>query len=189
MKNSSGRKERFLPKLLWLGLLAVALGGLPGLARAQTPSTTTVSSVFSVMLDVTGGCTIASNSSQLSFPQTQMLTQNETGTLSISVTCSPGVAYTVGIKAGSVGTVTSRLMSLVLNASGKKVASGGTTIPYGLYQDAAYTIPWGDTPSTEESGTGNGSAQTLTVYAEVPAASTLPAAGTYGDYLPIIVTY
>lgn len=182
MKNSSGRKERFLPKLLWLGLLAVALGELPGLARAQTSSTTTPSIHFTISLDVTGGCTITASASAISFPQTQMLGTAETTTLPISVTCSPGVAYTVGIGAGTAGTVTSRLMSL---------HSGGSsaTIPYGLYQDAADTTPWGDTTSTEEAGTGNGSAQTLTVYAQVPAASTPPAVGIYGDYLPITVTY
>ena len=54
-------------------------------------------------------------------------------------------------------------------------ASG--TVAYGLYQDSAHTTNWGKTNGTDtESGTGNGSAQTLTVYGHI-AAQTTPAPG------------
>ena len=190
MKKFSVHIEKKFPKLLCIALLIVAVVALPRVARAQTttpmPSAT---SNFSVGLTVTGGCTITSNVSSLNLGSTEMLSAPETGTLPISVTCSNGIPYTVEIGAGTAGSVTSRVMTEKLNASGAAVSSGAATIPYFLYQDTGSSTPWGGTSSTGEQGTGTGVAQTLDVYVVVPASATAPAAGTYGDYLPVTVVY
>lgn len=61
----------------------------------------------------------------------------------------------------------------------------GATLAYALYQDSAHTINWGNTVST---GTGNGSAQTLTVYGEVPAGQSVTP-GAYTDTITATITY
>ncbi|MBN6743443.1 spore coat protein U domain-containing protein, partial [Acidithiobacillus sp. MC6.1] len=63
------------------------------------------------------------------------------------------------------------------------------TLSYGLFQDAAYTTNWGNTVGTDtKTGTGNGSAQALTVYGQIPAGQ-YPAPGTYTDTITATITY
>ena len=65
----------------------------------------------------------------------------------------------------------------------------GATLAYALYQDSAHTINWGNTVGTDTvSGTGNGSAQTLTVYGEVPAGQSVTP-GAYTDTITATITY
>ena len=65
--------------------------------------------------------------------------------------------------------------------------NGATPVNYALYRDASRTLNWGNTVGTDTvSGSGNGTAQTLTVYGRVPAQTT-PAAGVYND--SVTVTY
>ncbi|MES2390277.1 MAG: spore coat U domain-containing protein [Acidobacteriota bacterium] len=85
---------------------------------------------------------------------------NVTG--SITVTCPNGRAYNVALNAGlsSGATITTRAMS----------GSGTNKLGYALYSDAARTINWGNTSGTNwVTGTGTGSAQTITIYGRVPA--------------------
>lgn len=62
------------------------------------------------------------------------------------------------------------------------------SITYGLYTDAARTIPWGSAAGQTISGTGNGSARSLTVYGRVPAQTT-PMTGLYSDTVVVTVNY
>lgn len=104
-----------------------------------------------------------------------------TSTSTISVTCTNTTPYTVGLGPGTASgaTVTTREMT----------GPSSAVLAYDLYSDAADTTNWGDTTSTNEvSGTGTGSAQTLTVYGVVPAAS-LPTPGSYADTITVTVTY
>ena len=193
MENNSARVETRLLKSFGRALLAVMLVPLPSLALAQTTSTTTpaltVSQTMSIALQLTGGCSITLSSNMLEFPPTSILETAETASLPVSVTCSPNLAYTVGIGAGTTGSVTARTLSEEFNSSGTKPTGTVPTIPYGLYQDQNDTTAWGDTAGAEESGIGTGSAQTLTIFAQVPALTTVPVTGTYGDSLPVVVTY
>ena len=67
--------------------------------------------------------------------------------------------------------------------------SGGATITYSLYSDSGHTTVWGNTVGTNTvSATGNGAAQSYTVYGRVPSQST-PAAATYTDTVTVTVTY
>jgi spore coat protein U-like protein len=63
------------------------------------------------------------------------------------------------------------------------------TVAYGLYQDTAHTANWGNTVGTDTvAGTGNGSAQPLSVYGRI-APQTTPAAGAYADTVNVTVTF
>jgi spore coat protein U-like protein len=146
-----------------LGVLStLALGLLSGQAQAATASTT-----FSV------------TATNLAFGSYTGALTNATST--ISVTCTKSTTYNVGLDAGtSTGaTVTTRKMT----------GPAGATLAYALYQDSAHTINWGNTVSTDTvSGTGNGSAQTLTVYGEVPAGQSVTP-GAYTDTITATITY
>lgn len=99
------------------------------------------------------------------------------GTSTISVTCTNGTSYTVGLDGGAHQDVTDRLMS-----------SGINTLNYQLYSDSGKTSIWGNTVGTRVQGTGSGLAQALTVYGAVPV-QTIPAPGTYVDLINITVDY
>jgi spore coat protein U-like protein len=69
------------------------------------------------------------------------------------------------------------------------MTNGAATINYSLYQDSGRATLWGNTVGTNTvAGTGNGAAQTLTVYGRVPVQAA-PAVGTYADTVQLVVTY
>lgn len=81
-----------------------------------------------------------------------------TGT--VTVTCTSGQAYNVGLNAGlaSGATVTTRSMV------------NGSNLGYQMFSNAGRTTNWGNTSGTNwVAGTGNGSAQVYTIYAQIPA--------------------
>lgn len=63
-------------------------------------------------------------------------------------------------------------------------------VRYQLYQNAAYTTPWGDGigGTSAVTGTGSGSSQAITVYARV-LPQTTPSAGNYSDTIIATITY
>jgi len=90
-------------------------------------------------------------------------------TANVTVNCSTGFAFSVGLNGGA-GTVAARIMT-----------SGSAALAYSLFQNASHTSNWGNTAGTDaEPGTGTGSAQPLTVYATL-ASLQYPAPGTYTD--------
>ncbi len=60
----------------------------------------------------------------------------------------------------------------------------GAEISYQIFQDAARTINWGNTSSTDLNGTGNAD---ITVYGQIPAGQS-PAPGTYTDTVDTATT-
>lgn len=106
-----------------------------------------------------------------------------TGTLStasVSVNCSSGASYQVGLGAGQNVSGTTRRMA----------GPGGTFLSYELFSDAARTVRWGDGSAlgARVGGTGNGAAQGLTVYGRIPAAQS-PTPGSYSDSVVVTVEY
>jgi spore coat protein U-like protein len=58
-----------------------------------------------------------------------------------------------------------------------------------LYSDSGRTTNWGNTVGTDTvSGTGTGSAQSLTAYGRIPSQPT-PAPATYSDTIVVTLTY
>jgi spore coat protein U-like protein len=67
--------------------------------------------------------------------------------------------------------------------------NGTVKLNYGLFSDAAWTTNWGNTSGTNwVTGTGNGAAQPLTVYGQIPAAQYVTP-GSYSDTITVSVTY
>ena len=129
---------------------------------------------FTISATVPTQCSVTSTS--MAFPISSLLTQPKDATATVSVTCNAAVPVTVGLDNGATGTgPTSRLMK-----------SGTNAITYGIYRDAAASLPWGNIAGTNtavRSGTG-----TLTAYGRVPA-QTSPPPGSYADVVNVVITY
>jgi spore coat protein U-like protein len=62
-------------------------------------------------------------------------------------------------------------------------------LSYGLYSNSGYTTNWGQTIGTDTiAGTGNASAQAITVYGQVSSGQYV-APGAYTDTITVTVTY
>jgi spore coat protein U-like protein len=159
-------------------VLIGATAAIAGLSLSNLPaSASTATTTFSVTATVQSTCLISA--SNLAFGTYSGSLINMTTTL--SVTCTNSTTYNVGLSAGTASgaTVTTRAMT----------GPGGATLSYAMYQDSGHTTNWGDTVGTDtKSGTGNGSAQTLTVYGQL-AAGQYPTPGSYTDTITATVTY
>lgn len=124
-------------------------------------------------------CRVSAN--DLAFGNYDPLSTTATaGTTTLTVTCTLNTTYDVGLDAGTGAgaTVTER-----------KMTSGADTLNYSLYQDAAYTTIWGNTPGNDTvSGTGTGAGQDYTVYGRIPAQQNVPP-GNYADTVTVTVTF
>lgn len=103
------------------------------------------------------------------------------GSTNLSVSCTNGTTYTIGLDAGAGTGATTTARELTGPAS--------ATLGYTLYSDAGRTSVWGANTGTDTvAGTGNGSAQTISVYGRIPLGQ-LPTPGAYSDVVTATLTY
>src|ERR1700726_1014317 len=155
-------------------LLLTAGAVLPQAALAGTATTT-----LGVSLTINAGCNVSS--SPVAFPAQSVLASAVNQSGSVSVTCTNTTPYNVGLDkgAGTGASVSNRLMT----------GPSSATVAYGLYQDTAHTANWGNTVGTDTLAvTGNGNAQTLTVYGRIAPQPT-PAPGAYADTVNVTITF
>ena len=160
------------PRLLGLmaGLACLGLGSAPGEAVTSTTA-------FNVSATVQATCLISAT--DLAFGTYTGSAIDATST--ISVTCTNTTAYNVGLDAGTG--------SGALVSSRKMTGPSAATLNYALFSNSARSSNWGNTVGTDTvSGTGNGNAQTLTVYGRV-AASQYVQPGAYSDTITATVYY
>ena len=151
-----------------------ALLGAPT-AYAQTATTT-----FPVTANVLTSCSVSANPLAFgSYDPTATAPLDAATTL--SVLCTVGTSFTVGLNAGTApgATVTTRQMT-----------NGASALSYALYQSAARTTIWGNTPGTNTPPptTALATPTSLTVYGRVPASQNVPAGG-YSDTITVTVNY
>jgi spore coat protein U-like protein len=157
-----------------LGL--VALGLTPTSAAAQAdPATTT----FGVSATVVKDCIVSATA--LGFGNYTGAVNNATS--AVTVTCTNGTTYSVGLDAGKAtgATVTTRSMQL----------STTPTVPalnYTLTSGSGTGPNWGNSTGAWVTGSGSGAGQALTVYGQI-AAGQYVAPGTYNDTITVTVTY
>jgi len=100
----------------------------------------------------------------------------------IAVNCSNGTSYTVSLDAGSGTGATTASRKLANTA-------GGSSLNYGLYQDAARTKSWGNANGSDTiAGVGSGTTQNIPVYGYIPGGQT-STAGSYSDVVAITLAY
>lgn len=93
----------------------------------------------------------------------------------MTVNCTSGVPYTIGITSGGNGA--------------RYLGDGaGNFIDYELYSDAGYTSIFQAVGASVYGATGTGADQTHTIYARLPSQAT-PAVGTYNDTVTVSVRY
>jgi spore coat protein U-like protein len=100
----------------------------------------------------------------------------------ITVTCTIGTGYTLGLNAGAASgaTVTTRAMTLM---------TGTDTLAYALYSNPGHTTNWGNSSGSWVSGTAVLLPNTHTVYGRIAASITSASAGAYTDTIGMTVTY
>ncbi len=146
----------------------------------------TATANLTVTLTITGSCTIGA--STLNFGSdagTSLLTTALTANTTVSVTCTNGSPYAIGMGQGSY------------YSSGNRMENGTNYIPYALYQNSSLTTPWTTAASSTTCtttgdcylGTGNGTAQTVTIYGQVPTVAVAPAPGSYSDTVTMTIMY
>ena len=151
------------------------------LATASPAAAATATSSLNVNATVTANCTVST--SALGFGSVNTIGgSNIDGTGGLSITCTNGTEWSAaaGVGAGSGASFT-----------GRRMTSGANQLGYNLYTSGAYSTVWGDgTASTGLlTGTGSGSAQSITVYGRVSSGQTGVPAGSYADTVAITVTY
>jgi spore coat protein U-like protein len=146
---------------------------------AGAASATTATGTIGESITIVATCTVGA-STDVAFGSQGLLNSPVNTTGALSVQCTNTTPYNVGLDPGGAAgaTVTTRQMS-----------GGGATVNYALYRDSSRTLNWGETVGTDTlAGTGNGAAQSLTVYAQVPSQTT-PAPRAYTDTVNVTVTY
>jgi spore coat protein U-like protein len=148
------------------------------LNAAPSSHAATATTTFSVSLTIVASCTVSA--AALGFASSGLISAAIDATTTATVTCTNTTPYNVGLDAGAGSGAT---------VGARKMTSGGATVTYSLYQDASRLTAWGFTAGTNTvAGTGNGTAQVLTIYGRVPAQAT-PAPATYTDTITVTVTY
>lgn len=136
-------------------------------------------STFTVDAVVTPSCTV--NVSNLDFGVIDGMVPTPVDQIAtISVSCTNASAYTVGLDHGT--------NAVDSGPRGRRMASGGDLLAYGLYHDEARSADWGMTAGTLASGTGTGGSQDLTVYGQI-FSNQQASVGTYADSVVVIVSY
>jgi len=158
-------------------LSAAVLGCIAFTGSTESAFAATATTTFAVTATVQATCSVTATGMAFGTYSTTVATSTST----VSVTCTNGTTYNLGLNAGSAtgATVTTRQMT----------GPASALLNYGLYQDSAHSKNWGQTIGTDtETGTGNGSAQALTVYGQVPAGQYV-SPGSYSDTITATVTY
>ena len=146
-----------------------------GLTSTSAVAATTTAPI-AVSATVVAACSVTVSTGGVSFGN-YTATAASASTATLTLQCTNGNAYTVGLNGGTSGSVTARTMM-----------NGTTPLNYVLTTDSAHLSNWGNTTGTWVSGSGNGNTQTLTVYGQIPA-NQFVTAGSYTDSVTATVTY
>jgi spore coat protein U-like protein len=135
---------------------------------------------FTATATLTPACDVQATA--MNFGTAANLTANIDTTNTVTVRCSSGTPYALGLNGG---------LSNAADPAQRKMTNPATSdaVTYGIYRDAARTQPWGATAATNAvSATGNGSAQTFTGYGRVPPQISVTPLD-YNDTVIATVTY
>ena len=134
---------------------------------------------FQVTATVLASCDVTA--SNLTFGNYNPVTASHLdAATTLSVTCTNGTAYNVGLSLGS-GTGAS--------TTTRYMKQGSDQLGYALYRNAGRTQLWGTNTGTDTlAGTGTGSAATIDVFGRVPMQQAAPAGG-YSDTIVVTVSW
>jgi len=167
----------FWPKRVLMSAAMIAaciLGPPPARADSTTDS-------FTVSAHVVSSCEVIAG--DLNFGDyNPVAAANVDAATTLSVTCTNGTGYNVGLDLG-LGAGASTATRYMVDA-GAVHALG-----YTLYQNAGRTTLWGATVGSNTlAGAGTGSAATIDVFGRIPMNQTVPS-GNYSDTITVSVTW
>lgn len=158
----------------------IALTLLALLASAPTFAAT-ASGTLAVSATVASVCTISNGTLAFGSYDPSAGTALD-GSTTLTLTCTVGTAYNIGMGAGGGTGATTTV---------RKLTNGLSTMSYRLFRDSGRTLNWGNVVGVD-SLVGTSSALSLTntinVYGQIPASEAVPA-GSYLDSVAITVTY
>src|SRR5262249_38956808 len=150
--------------------------------RPAVAAGTTVTTTLVVNALVLNACLIATPAALEFGTYNSLGNTPDDATASLSVTCTVGTKFTVGLGPGTApgATTSTRAMTGLISTN---------HLSYGLFQDSGHTTNWGNTAGEMPSQFTAGVLPTLlTVYGEVPAGQ--PAqADTYQDIVLVSVNF
>jgi spore coat protein U-like protein len=136
------------------------------------------SAAFTVSANNVTTCSVSAT--MVNFGSSGVLQAALPATGTIGVTCTNSAPYTISLDGGNAAASDPAL---------RKMTRLSEEITYGLYQNAGYTQPWGDSLGVNTmSNVGTGLTQNFTVYGRVPAQQT-PSPGTYTDTVVVTLNY
>jgi len=153
----------------------ILLALVPGKAAATDATTT-----MGISVTVLNACLVsATNMAFGSYDPTSASPKDTTST--ITVTCTPGTVFNIGLNAGSTGGAT---------VSTRQMLNGATPLNYGLYSNTGRSTNWGNSVGSD---TVSQTASTIlpsafTVYGRIPVGQSV-AAGNYADTVTVTVSY
>ncbi len=151
--------------------------GLAGICVGTPNNGTSVSSIV-LTLVVNNDCTITAP--QVSFGTAPVVSAFGTVSQNVSLVCTKGMTYTVGMNTG-----------LYPNGSRRQMASGTNRLQYDIFK--ADTTVWGSTvPAQRANGPAPAdgiSTQTIPYTARIYTDQTTPATGTYTDSVVVDVSF
>jgi spore coat protein U-like protein len=158
--------------------LPSAVGALIMLGIHASPiNAATVGTTLAVSATVQATCTVAASPS-LAFG-TYIPTAASTANTTISVTCTNGTPYDIGLDKGANGS----------SVTARQMKNGTATLNYSLTRDSAGTLNFGQTVGTDTvHGTATGVAIATTVYGQI-ASGQYAIPGSYTDTVNVTVTY
>jgi spore coat protein U-like protein len=116
----------------------------------------------------------------LNFGTVGLIQTNVDAPGAVGVQCSNALPYTVALDGGQAAAT---------DPTQRKMSKGSEQVTYGLYRDAARSLPWGSTVGTNTvTGVGDTTVQGLAVYGRIPAQTT-PSPGLYADTVVVTVSY
>jgi spore coat protein U-like protein len=156
--------------------ILAAATALLGVMVGQNAWAASATSTIAATANVGMACTMSST--RLAF-HSIVTTTVGTGAATITVNCTAGALYDVGLDYGANATGTQRRLVGVTPTN---------LVTYNVFTDAGYSIPWGNIPGVDtEAGTGSGANQILTVYAQVPSQTVV--SDIYTDLITVTITY
>lgn len=161
--------------------ISLAAAVVASLGVASIANAVTVTSTMPVKIIIQDACNVTTTApTALDFGTQGLLTANIDQTSTITVACTSGATFNIGLDGGAEGAAA---------VTARKMAFGTNKVSYQLYLDSARSSNWGNTVGTNtKAGTGTGSPVAFTVYGRVSPQAT-PPAGTYNDTVNVTVTY
>jgi spore coat protein U-like protein len=154
-----------------LGILALGITSTPAFAASTTAN-------LGISANVSATCVAGTTAVQFG-PYTGATSVSAIG--AVTVTCTNSTTYTVSLNAGNGSTATVAI---------RQMQNGSALLNYALYKDSVMSILWGDgtTGTFTVAGTGNGQAQPISVYGQIPALQ-YPTPGSYVDSVLATISY